>query len=134
MFIYKSAFVLITNRGIFFTLLIINFVYFLFLAPSAGPENLRLDAKKTHDTLTLHWNPPPSNKIHGDLLTYSVFYQLVRVGGLQLSTPRAVQNISVHGALKTVMLANLEPYGEYKIDVAAVNEHGVGIASSVIGG
>lgn len=104
------------------------------IAPTAPPENIRIDGKKTHDTLTIHWEPPVNTKIHGDLIKYSVSYQMVSISGSQLSSSVQLQNVTVHGTLKSVMLSELKPYTMYEIKVSAVNQYGIGVYSSVITG
>ena len=89
-----------------------------------------MDALKTHQSLTLHWSPPPPDRIHGDLMGYNIKVSIYKTGVKEHNEPK-VHLHSVHPSINSLTLNFLEPNSEYKFDIAAVNQHGAG-ASDII--
>ncbi|XP_057300471.1 uncharacterized protein LOC130632586 isoform X2 [Hydractinia symbiolongicarpus] len=98
--------------------------------PSAPPQNISVDVIKTHNTLTLRWLMPPSDKIHGDLTGYKIMYTM-RNRGTTLITDASTDHVVVHPSFTEYTLRSLSPNTKYEIDILAMNEVGDGVSATV---
>lgn len=99
----------------------------LCLAPTSPPLNIQVNALKTHDSVSITWDPPPANQIHGTLLSYKITAESLAVGNVN-RVVKTVHNVfSVHGSLTSATINNLEAFNSYLIVVQAVNEFGDGV-------
>ena len=102
--------------------------------PTSSPLNLKIDVEKTHDTLTITWDPPPSNKIHGTLLSYKITAKSISISNVRRVEVIEHNVLSVHGTLKTATVNKLEAFNEYMLMIQAVNEFGEGPSAEIVGG
>lgn len=103
---------------------------YVLIAPSAPPQNISVDVIKTHNTLTLRWLMPPSDKIHGDLTGYKIMYTM-RNRGTTLITDASTDHVVVHPSFTEYTLSSLSPNTKYEIDILAMNEVGDGVSATV---
>ncbi|XP_065672262.1 uncharacterized protein LOC100211324 isoform X2 [Hydra vulgaris] len=94
--------------------------------PSEAPVNLTVNKLKMHDTLLLHWNPPPLNKIYGDLISFQIVYKKV-VYGFQTTS----KTINVHPRFFDFNLTQLESFTTYFIEVRAETDAGVSPSAEI---
>jgi len=97
-----------------------------------GPLNVYVDSIKTHQTLTLHWSPPPFNSIHGDLLNYKIKVTPIKTG-IDLYDEPPSDTYVVHPSLSSLFLNFMKPNTEYEFDILAINEHGDGVSTVIMG-
>ena len=77
---------------------------------------------------------PPSDQIHGNLLTYKITAESLSVADVRREVEIVHNVVIVHGSLLWVTVNGLKSFNEYKITVQAVNEHGEGLAGETAGG
>ncbi|XP_066913417.1 uncharacterized protein [Clytia hemisphaerica] len=94
--------------------------------PTRGPPNFKALINRTHDSLMLHWQPPPVETIHGDFLSYTLTWFLQ-------SPPDGKRNsISLHPSLTSYHVTGLQPNIMYRLVIQAVNQYGEGVSSEII--
>lgn len=79
--------------------------------PSSPPIALKLNSTSAYD-INVTWRPPPNDTLNGILRNFTVEWRLN--GGIHLGT----KNLS--GSERYHWLANLEPFTEYDVRIAAV--------------
>ncbi|KAK3101774.1 hypothetical protein FSP39_006244 [Pinctada imbricata] len=91
-------------------------------APESAPQNLK--ATSNHSSrIHLSWQPPPADKIHGELKHYEIAYRRSGSNQEQVITTENPQKseITIYG---------LMPYREYEVFVSALNSEGKGPAAT----
>ena len=92
-------------------------------APSAAPTSVSV-SEVTSSSITVQWGAVDCIQRNGDITGYSVRY------GVQGS---GTQTMSVSGGGATMTtISGLMPSTNYSIEVAAVNNAGIGLYSAVI--
>eukprot|EP00111_Clytia_hemisphaerica_P023085 TCONS_00067910-protein len=107
-------------------------VYTLDSAPTSPPLNVQVETEKTHDSVTITWDHPPQNKIHGTLLTYKITAESLSKANVNHDLAIVHNVISVHGSLTEATIDGLQTFNEYRLTIQAVNQYGEGISTSVI--
>ena len=93
-------------------------------APSAAPTSVSV-SEVTSSSITVQWGAVDCIHRNGDITGYSVRY------GVQGSV--STQTVSVSGGGATMrLISGLMPSTTYSIEVAAVNNAGIGVYSPVI--
>uniref|UniRef100_A0A7M5UJ08 Fibronectin type-III domain-containing protein n=1 Tax=Clytia hemisphaerica TaxID=252671 RepID=A0A7M5UJ08_9CNID len=106
-------------------------VYTLDSAPTSPPLNVQVKTEKTHDSLTITWDHPPQNKIHGTLLTYKITAESLSKANVNHDLAIVHNVISVHGSLTEATIDGLQTFNEYRLTIQAVNQYGEGVSTSV---
>ena len=102
------------------------------VAPSAPPENIYISSIKTHTQLTIHWSPPPPDKIHGDLLSYKIKVFPIKSGADVYIDPK-VDVYDLHPSLNSLTLKFLDANTFYDFEIMAVNQFGEGVSEKIVG-
>ena len=98
-------------------------IYSIFLAPSVSPTSVSIfDTNATN--ITVQWGPVDCIHRNGEITGYSVQY------GVQGSGKREI--ISVSGATTSITISELDSVTIYSIQVAGVNNAGIGVYSASI--
>ncbi|XP_044020964.1 Down syndrome cell adhesion molecule-like protein Dscam2 isoform X2 [Aphidius gifuensis] len=95
--------------------------------PSSPPQNIAC-AALTGQNIQVTWKPPPSNKVHGIIKGYKLFYETTNGEPMEMQSSR---DTKVTQALSTV-LHDLRPYTNYSVQVLAYTRAGEGITSNAI--
>ena len=110
------------------TMLFLQFSLFL------SHRNIQVDILKTHDSVSITWNPPPSNQVHGTLLSYKITAKSLKVANVDRVVETIHNVFNVHGSLTSATISDLEAFNSYSIIVQAVNEFGDGVPGDVNAG
>ena len=92
-------------------------------APSAAPTSV--DVSSTSSSITVQWGAVNCIHRNGDITGYSVRYEVQGSGSTQ------TVSVSGGGATQTT-ISGLMPSTNYSIEVAAVNNAGIGVYSSAV--
>ena len=74
-------------------------------------------------SLRVTWQPPPLIDQNGPLVSYTISYH---------RTDDLVNTLSMGATGNETIISGLDPYVSYSVQVAARNDRGLGIASSII--
>ncbi|XP_066925616.1 uncharacterized protein [Clytia hemisphaerica] len=95
--------------------------------PTLPPRNFTESLIKSHDHVEMSWQMPPTNGIHGDLMSYIVI--------ARPTSPQSTARLAyypVHGASTSVLIEYLEANTEYNVSIAALNQFGIGEKAQII--
>ncbi|XP_066925678.1 uncharacterized protein [Clytia hemisphaerica] len=101
-------------------------------APSAPPQNIYISSIKTQSQLTIHWSPPPPDRIHGDLLAYKLKVFAMKTGADVYIDPK-VDVYDLHPGFTSYTLRFLTTNTFYSFEILAVNQFGEGVSDEVVG-
>ena len=100
--------------------------------PSKPPIKLKPVNSVSPYKIKFSWEPVPPEFMNGDLISYHVTYQRVRIAGVRKDYEPVLEMIVTE---TSVTLEKLEPFSEYAITVAAKTAKGLGpYAQFVYGG
>lgn len=89
-------------------------IYFYYKAPIGVPFNFTVTAI-TSTSLILHWQPPPSEQLNGELTSFTIHVEEINTGMAYINTTSS----------PSIALDFLHPYYIYNISVRAVTvSHG----------
>eukprot|EP00794_Sanderia_malayensis_P008937 gene8937-9890_t len=100
------------------------------LAPSQAPTHLRVVTSE-QTKITLRWTPPPLASHNGDLKGYKVYYRIKGYASAAFNIKDAPPGLMTATSI-TYVLDNLLYFTQYEIKIAAFNDAGIGLMSSIL--
>lgn len=104
--------------------------FFLPLAPSQSPVDVRAMNKTSPTKIVVRWNPIPDKfYVHGILRGYKVLYKAIATANEKLEEELETSVVTVGSSILFAVLENLDAYTRYEIEVLAFTIKGDGVKS-----
>ena len=106
-------------------------------APTAPPENVRVQNYLSPHSVRVHWDPVPRDEQNGKITGYRVKYSLLKIGDESPDSKEHRRGIvieEVKGNARSTVLTNLEVFGDYNVQIQALTKVGFGPWSEAVKG